>query len=107
MRFIWWIIYLTKFDCLVLIGVLLCSLAGALLKKPFYLLYIFIMTVMIAVGIYIGFSTFYNLDFQHPVLSVVVAIILNLIMDIGYLFIFSGAEHEDIKEEEISADRND
>ena len=84
MRLLWWIKYWVKVKFIIFIAVLVCFIISRIFHKKWILLYASAMIAGTIVSIYVGISTFHDVDFSHPILTFIGACIINTIIDIGY-----------------------
>lgn len=84
MRFLWWIIYGVKVKFIIYIAILICFIISMVFHKKMISLYVLAAIVAITASIYVGISTFRDLDFSHPILIFIGAIIISIIMDACY-----------------------
>lgn len=84
MRLLWWVIYGVKVKFIIFIAILICSKINIVFHKKTKLLYVLMAIAAVTASIYVGISTCSNLDFSHPVLIFIGAIVISIIIDTCY-----------------------
>jgi len=86
MRLVWWIVIFTKLKVYFFAVNCICGGVGCFLDKDLLLFHLAGWAGVLVGGIYMGIRTFGDIDFAHPILTAIIAIIIHCLVSILEFF---------------------